>query len=63
MRNKTRKNQSYARRGFQGSIDALYAATPGEYSKFSFLTPTERSKLCDKSVDGIDSFFKYACAV
>lgn len=39
-----------------GSIDALYAATPGEYSKFSFLTPTERSKLCDKSVDGIDSF-------
>ncbi len=39
-----------------GNIDALYDASESDYGKFKFLNAEEKSRLCDKSVDGIDKF-------
>lgn len=39
-----------------GNIDALYDASESDYGKFKFLKAEEKSRLCDKSVDGIDKF-------
>ena len=38
------------------NIDALYDASESDYGKFKFLNAEEKSRLCDKSVDGIDKF-------
>ena len=39
-----------------GNIDALYDASESDYGKFKFLNAEEKSRLCDKSFDGIDKF-------